>query len=483
MSERASGVLLHPTSLSSPYGIGSLGPEAFQFADWLTAAGQRIWQVLPLGPTGYGESPYALFSAFAGNPLLISPKLVMEQGWLDAADLKESPSFPAGTVDFERLIPWKMKLLRKAFQRFRPCAAYEQFIAQEGAWLDEYARFMALKRAAGGVDWHQWPEQLEPDPDEIAFERFVQYEFFREWRALKAHANGLGVRIMGDVPIYVAGDSADVWAHPELFRFDFVSGVPPDYFSATGQLWGNPVYRWDRMAADGYAWWVDRMRAAFAMFDLVRLDHFRGFEAFWEVPASETTAVNGRWAKGPGSELFHVLRQKLGGLPLVAENLGVITPEVEAIRHEFGFPGMAVLQFAFGNDAQARDFQPHNYVREVVAYTGTHDNDTVMGWWRSTGGDSTRSADDVRQEKSRALAYLGASPDAPMNQVLIRTLMASVADTVIFPVQDLLGLGSESRMNTPSVASGNWRWRMANPLDADRAEWLRSLTELYERAG
>ena len=313
------------------------------------------------------------------------------------------------------------------------------------------------------------------------FHRFVQFEFFREWRALKAHAAAHGIRIMGDLPIYVAGDSADVWAHPELFRFDRVAGVPPDYFSATGQLWGNPTYRWDRMKSGGYRWWIERMRAALRMFDMVRLDHFRGFEAFWEVPAGAPNAIGGRWVKGPGASLFHALKHELGDLPLVAENLGVITPEVEALRQEFGFPGMAILQFAFGRDPQAPDFQPHNYTRDLAAYTGTHDNDTVAGWWRSDGGDSTRTAEEIRAEKERACAYLDLGA-REIHWVMIRTLMASVADTVVFPVQDLLGLGSEARMNTPATLSGNWRWRMApGALTPALARRMSEMVRLYGR--
>jgi len=340
---------------------------------------------------------------------------------------------------------------------------------------------MALKEANGGVEWGAWDPKLEAGPRDIAYHRFLQFEFFRQWHALKRYSAGRGIRMMGDIPIYLATDSADVWAQPELFRFDGVAGVPPDYFSAAGQLWGNPLYRWELLAKDGYRWWIERMRAALELFDLVRMDHFRGFEAFWEVPASETTAIHGQWVKGPGAELFRALETALGRLPLVAENLGVITPEVEAIRKEFGFPGMAVLQFAFGKDPQAPGFRPHNYARNLVAYTGTHDNDTVMGWWHSTGGDSTRTPNDVVVEKARARAYL-ATGGNEMNWVMIRALMASVADTVLFPAQDVLGLGSGARMNTPSVASGNWRWRMkAGALSADLAGRLREMVDLYQR--
>ncbi len=469
--ERASGILLHPTSLPGRHGIGDLGPEAYRFADWLAATGMKIWQVLPLGPVGYGESPYQLFSAFAGNPLLIS----LEGLGCDAAP----PGFAADRVEFERVAPWKMRELRRAFAK----GARQGKAVELGEWLEPFARFMALKTANGGVAWTEWDPNVEADSDEIEFQKFLQVEFMRQWRALKQYCAERGIRMMGDLPIYVATDSADVWAQPELFRFDAVAGVPPDYFSATGQLWGNPIYRWDRMADEGYAWWVERVRASLAMFDMVRMDHFRGFEAYWEVPAGEATAVNGRWVKGPGARLFRALEKALGRMPIVAENLGVITAEVEAIREEFGFPGMAVLQFAFGKDPQAPSFTPHNYPRNLAAYSGTHDNDTVMGWWRSSGGDSTRTAEEVEGEKAKALAYLGAplptgGEEVEMNWMMIRALMASVADTVIFPMQDVLGLGSEARMNTPSVASGNWRWRMT-----ERAEGFSRLKEMAELYG
>jgi 4-alpha-glucanotransferase len=463
--DRAAGILLHPTSLPSRHGIGDLGPEAYRFVDWLAAEGMRIWQVLPLGPVGYGESPYQLFSAFAGNPLQIS---------LENLDFAvDSPEFAEEYVEFERVIPWKMAALRRAWK----AAAHPA--PPEPPWLDTFAHFMALKVANGGVAWTEWDPAIRPNSDEIEFQKFLQLEFTRQWRRLKSYANDRGIRIMGDVPIYVATDSADVWAQPELFRFDVVAGVPPDYFSSTGQLWGNPIYRWDRMEVEGYSWWIDRMRSALELFDFFRMDHFRGFEAYWEVPAGEATAVNGRWVKGPGARLFRALEKAIGRLPIVAENLGVITPEVEAIREEFGFPGMAVLQFAFGKDPQAPTFQPHNYPRNLAAYTGTHDNDTVMGWWHSEGGDSTRTRADIAAEKAKACSYLACGADQ-INTTMIRTLMASVADTVVFPMQDILGLGSEARMNTPSVASGNWRWRMTSQQSRSLPH-LRKMTELYGR--
>jgi len=479
---RSSGVLLHPTSLPGKFGIGELGVDAFRFADWLAQAGQTIWQVLPLGPTGYGESPYQLFSAFAGNPWLLSLDRFVEQGWLHERDLVAAPEFCADAVEFEKVIPWKHQILRRAFAAFRPDAQFAEFCSAQSWWLDDFSRFMALKEANGGVEWSRWdPRIAAPGAHDVEFHRFLQFEFFRQWGELKRYCATLGIRMMGDIPIYVANDSADVWAHPELFRADAVAGVPPDYFSATGQLWGNPLYQWDCLQSDRYDWWVQRMRAALSWFDLVRMDHFRGFEAFWEVPAGEKTAEKGKWVKGPGASLFRALERALGRLPIVAENLGVITPEVEAIREEFQFPGMAVLQFAFGKDPQAPGFRPHNYTRNLVAYTGTHDNDTVMGWWRSTGGDSTRTPQDVEQEKRHAARYL-ATDGKEMNWVMIRAVLASSADTVLFPMQDVVGVGSEGRMNVPSVASGNWRWRVRrDQITAESAARLREMVELFER--
>ncbi len=485
---RTSGILLHPTSLPGRYGIGELGPEAFGFAEWLAAAGQRVWQVLPLGPVGYGESPYQLFSAFAGNPLLVSIDGLKERGWLSDREIGRVPRFDAARVDFERVAPWKTRCLRLAFQNFRQHASpgdreeLESFRRENCAWLDDYSRFMALKEANGGVAWTDWNPEITAAESDTEYHQFVQFEFFRQWTALRRHCAALGIRLMGDLPIYVARDSADVWAHRDLFRLDVVAGVPPDYFSATGQLWGNPIYRWERMSAEGYRWWVERVRAALRRFDAIRMDHFRGFEAYWQVPATADTAIHGEWVKGPGEDLFRALQSELGALPIVAENLGVITPEVEALRHQFGLPGMAILQFAFGKDDQAPEFRPHNYVRDLVAYTGTHDNDTVVGWWRSGGGDSTRTAQDIEEEKARARAYL-ATDGRQIHWVMIRALMSSVADTVLFPLQDVLGLGSEARMNTPSTASGNWRWRCRpGALTPGLAERLRLLTETYERS-
>jgi 4-alpha-glucanotransferase len=426
---------------------------------------------------------------------------MVEQGYLDAALLERAlqgaPVFPEDCVDFERLIPWKLAILQSASPRG---SGFDSFCEANRHWLDDFALFSALKAQHGGLSWTHWetavrdrdPRALAKRRDElaapVAAQKFLQFVFFEQWRELREYARQRGVRIMGDLPIYVAHDSADVWVHRRYFQLDAegnpaaVSGVPPDYFSNTGQLWGNPIYRWDALAEDGYGWWLDRFRATFEMVDMIRLDHFRGFEAYWEVPASEPTAVNGRWVKGPGRELFRAARESLGELPFVAENLGVITPEVEAIRAEFGFPGMAVLQFAFGTDPQAPTFRPHNYPREVVAYTGTHDNDTTVGWWSSKGsGDSTRSNDEIRRERDLARRYLD-TDGTEIQWDFIRAVEASVADTVLIPMQDVLGLGSEARMNQPATSGGNWRWRYRpGVLQPELAGRLRELAGLYDR--
>jgi 4-alpha-glucanotransferase len=503
---RSSGILLHPTSLAGPYGIGDLGPAARRCVDFLAGAGQSLWQVLPLGPTGFGDSPYQSFSSHAGNPLLISPERLTDRGWLDPAALQQAPAFPEDRVDFARVIAWKNDLLESAAREFfRRSSAQDQvrlegFCREHQAWLDDFALFMALKEEHNGAVWTQWNPALrsrepaaldrsrEKLAEAIAIQKFLQYVFFTEWRELREYARARGVRIMGDLPIYVAHDSVDVWTNPHCFELDragnptVVAGVPPDYFSATGQLWGNPIYRWDVLARDGYQWWLERFRAAFDLVDIVRLDHFRGFEAYWEVPASEPTAIHGRWVKGPGAALFRAAREGLGELPLVAENLGVITPEVESLRAEFDFPGMSVLQFAFGTDPQAHTFRPHNYSRDLVAYTGTHDCDTTVGWWTSQGrGESTRTDDDIRQEREYAKQYLN-TDGREIHWVFIRALLASVADTVLIPLQDVLGLGTEARMNQPATIGGNWRWRgREGALTPELAQRLHELTRLYDR--
>jgi 4-alpha-glucanotransferase len=498
---------LHVTSLPGSHGIGDLGPSAYEFADFLSDAGQHLWQVLPLNPTGYGDSPYQCFSAFAGNPLLLSLERLLDLGVLRAADLAEAPRFPEDSVDYGRCSEFKMTALRRAAQSFfsdssaEDEAALNLFCESESAWLDDYALFMACKDAHRGIawtSWHrdirrrdpeamsEWSRKLEP---QIRAYKYWQFEFFRQWKRLKSYCEQKKIRFMGDVPIYVANDSADVWAHRDLFHLDddgratVVSGVPPDYFSATGQLWGNPIYRWNLLAATGYKWWIERFRASFSLFDRVRLDHFRGFEAYWEVPATETTAEHGRWVKGPGEDFLRALQGEFGPLPIVAENLGVITPAVEELRQKFGLPGMAILQFAFGNDPQGPSFRPHNYGRDLVAYTGGHDNDTTVGWWNSSGaGDSIRLPEDVRKEHQFASAYLDLKDDSEINWVMIRAVLASAADTAIVPLQDVLGVGSSARMNLPGTVSGNWKWRYRrDALTGELSARLRSLANLYDR--
>ncbi len=484
---RSAGILLHPTSLPAPHGIGDIGPEAHRFLDTLDEWGLSIWQMLPIGPTGYGNSPYQCFSAFAGNPLLIH----VPGGDAD---------FPVHTADFEQVIPHKRALLRQATAAVVPDDRYRDFVTEQGWWLEDYALFMALKQEHGGVAWTDWDEGAAlRDPaaldgwrtrlaDSVEHYRREQWLFFTQFHALKQASSHRGIRLMGDLPIYVAHDSADVWSHPGLFKLNdqggllVQAGVPPDYFSATGQLWGNPIYDWDAMRAQGYGWWIRRMRAAFELFDLVRVDHFRGFEAYWEVPGADTTAVNGRWTKAPGEELLTAITDALGPLPIVAENLGVITPEVEALRERFGYPGMSILQFAFGTDGQANTFLPHTYPRERVVYTGTHDNDTTLGWWSSAGaGDSTRSEDDVSRERNYAMRYLAAD-GREMHWTLIRAALASVAHTALIPMQDILGLGSEARMNLPGRQSGNWGFRFEwDQCTPDVSHRLRALVDLYQR--
>ena len=501
---RASGVLLHVTSLPSRYGIGDVGAAALAWIDHLHEAGQSWWQVLPLGPTGYGDSPYQSLSSFAGNELLVSPDWLIEDGLLRVSDC-EGAGFSPDAVDYDAVAPFKHRLLETAWTNFHAGArpdlrpAYMQFCQDHAHWLEDYALFRALKSRHGGAHYLDWPVELTRRAPgaltqarrELARQidqvRLAQFLLFRQGARLKQHARARGVRLIGDLPFFVSPDSSDVWANPELFLLDehhrprVVAGVPPDYFSATGQLWGNPIYRWDEMAARGFGWWVDRFRATFEMMDRVRLDHFRGFEAYWEIPAGEKTAVNGKWVKGPGAALFEALHQALGDLPIVAENLGVITPEVEMLREHFGFPGMAILQFAWGSDPQGSTFIPHNYPRKLVVYTGTHDNDTTVGWWTSGVGDSTRSLADVERERDFARRYMN-TDGKEIHWDFIRTLLGSVAELAIVPLQDVLGLGSEARMNTPAEPEGNWSWRARDEdFRNDRNGRLRELAELTGR--
>lgn len=469
--KRRAGLLLHPTSLPGPYGIGTLGKAAYNWIDFLESAGQKLWQVMPLGPTGYGDSPYQSFSAFAGNPYLIDLPTLVEEGLLDEADLANAPEFSNGTVDYGSVIPFKIVVLTRAFEAFeRHQSQYQAdfalFCDKHHYWLDDYALFMALKDAHDGNAWNSWPEAIRlRDPEAISewqvklkrdIHRYKvwQWLFFRQWTEVKSYANDKGIEIIGDIPIFIAYDSADAWANRQLFFFDdagnptVVAGVPPDYFSVTGQRWGNPLYRWKKMQDNGFRWWTERFKATLELVDVVRIDHFRGFEAYWEIPASEPTAIKGRWVKGPGQVFFNAIKTALGDdLPIIAEDLGVITPGVEALRDDNQLPGMKVLQFAFGGDV-ADPYLPHNYEKTCVVYSGTHDNDTTLGWYEKV-------PEEERDFVRRYLAHDGSN----VAWEFVRLANASVADTAIVPLQDVLGLGSEARMNTPGVAAGNWSWR------------------------
>lgn len=504
-SARTSGILLHPTSLPGRFGIGDLGDEAYAFVDFLAASAQTLWQILPLAPTGYGDSPYQALSAFAGNPLLISPAQLVKDGLLTTKELEPLARARADRVHFGRVINYKKNLLTRAFATFNRTAEtprraeFLEFVENHHAWLDDWALFRALKDAHHGAAWNTWEAPLaRRQPTAIATahhtlrepieaEKFAQFLFFRQWLALKAYANQRNIRLIGDMPIFVAYDSADVWTNPQLFKLDdkarprVVAGVPPDYFSATGQLWGNPLYDWQQRRSDLFNWWTARLRAAFQIVDLLRLDHFRGFSASWEVPFGDSTAERGQWVEMPGRELFTELERRLGELPILAEDLGVITPDVEKLRDDFGFPGMRVLQFAFRSDSANPDL-PHNYSRNSVVYTGTHDNDTTVGWFHSQAGTgSTRDAAQIARERDFCLRYLNTRGKA-IHWDFIRAALSSVAAMAIIPLQDVLGLGSQARMNLPASPSGNWSWRCkAGVLTESLAARLQELTTFYNR--
>jgi 4-alpha-glucanotransferase len=494
--ERASGVLLHPTSLPGPHGSGDLGESACHFVDWLVSAGQRLWQILPLGGIGAGNSPYMSSSAFAGNPLLIDLADLRQRGWLQASELAPEPGFSAQRIAFEVVAPWRMQRLAIAATRFAEHASaadralYDVFCERHAGWLDDYALFMALAEHHEQQAWCEWPVPLagrEPSAlaaaaqalaPQIAFWRFVQWCFFRQWHGLRAYANSRGIRIVGDAPIFVAFQSADVWSHQNLFDLEpsgwprVVAGVPPDFFSATGQRWGNPLYRWAAHAQQGYAWWVERVRSTFELVDIVRIDHFRGFAACWEIAATEPTAVNGHWVAGPGEALFEALARALGPVPIIAEDLGIITPDVVSLRKRFDFPGMRVLHFAWGGD-NGNAYLPHNYEPDTVVYPGTHDNDTTVGWWASAS----------EAERHHLRDYL-VTDGRDIHWDLIRAACASVADTAIHPMQDVLGLGSEHRMNAPGLSEGCWQWRFDwSQVHPEHAQRLAALCRLYRRDG
>ncbi len=499
---RASGVLLHPTSLPGPHGIGDLGRGALRFAEFLAEAGQRWWQMLPVGPTTRGHAPYTSPSSFAGNPLLLSIERLAADGLLSRRDLAPPPGLPAGRVRYDAVIRFKEPLLRKAAAAFskRGRPGLDAFVRANASWLPDYALYEAIKASQGGAEWTDWePALRRRDPaalerarkgldGEVHYRLFLQLQFARQWEELKSFCARRGIGLIGDVPIFACHDSADVWTRPELFHLDVrgrptdVAGVPPDYFSRDGQLWGNPLHRWEAHRRRGYDWWIARLRAVFRRFDAVRLDHFIGFHRVWAVPAGEKTARRGRWWPVPGAPFFEAVLRALGPIELIAEDLGIVTPEVKALRDRFGFPGMSVLQFAFGTDPEFSPYRVHNHPRRCVVYTGTHDNDTTVGWFRDRGGPgSTRTREEIRRERAEALRYLGGD-GGEIHWDMIRMALLSPADTAILPAQDLLGLGSEARMNTPGTTKGNWMWRLGDGSPGPRiAARLRMLTETYGR--
>jgi 4-alpha-glucanotransferase len=492
--KRSSGILLHPTSLPGGHGIGDLGRSAYEFVDFLEKCGQKLWQVLPLGPTSFGNSPYMSYSAIAGNSFLISLDNLVERGLLEPDDFGEIPDFPTDTIDYDLTKSYKAKLLKIAYDRFlqNPPVAFTSFCHEQADWLDNYAMFMAILEANHGLSWHKWDtaiakrepkamkEQAEKHAYKINLHKFLQFEFYCQWHELREYANSKGIQIIGDIPVYVAHNSADVWANrqifelnPETFEPSLMAGVPPDYFSETGQLWGNPVYNWKYLQKTDFAWWVKRFKFLLQFVDLVRIDHFRGFEAYWQVEEGETVATNGEWVKAPGAELFTTIRKKLGTLPIIAENLGVITDEVEELRHQFGFPGMQVLMFAWDGNFRENPHLPHNYEKVSLVYTGTHDNDTTVGWWERI--------DDYNQ--SNLYKYLGHQLIEDINWTFIRIALASIADLAIIPLQDVLGLDNSARMNTPGTTEGNWLWRYEKEAiyDEETIRRLYEMTEIYGR--
>ena len=498
---RASGVLLHPTSLPGAYGIGTLGKEAFSFVDFLIRAKQSVWQICPLGPTGFGDSPYQCFSAYAGNPFLIDLDTLVAQGLLKREELAELAALPQDKVDFGALIPLKLKALRIAFGRFHRLLVgtdakdrlevekFERFRRRNRFWLHDYAMFMVIKEECGGVSWDNWPAEYrkretealrkitKEKSDQMLFHEFMQFEFFRQWNALRSYANGNGVQIVGDMPIFIAYDSADAWSRPEVFLLDaegrptHVAGVPPDYFSTTGQLWGNPLYDWDYLERTGFRWWLDVLKNKLAMYDYIRIDHFRGFSAYWKVPYGETTAVNGQWTPAPGKKLFEAVRAELGEPPIIAEDLGVITPDVKELMEFCGFPGMKVLQFAF-DSGEENDHLPHSASPNSLMYTGTHDNTTVLGWYQQA----------PPQDREAARKYLKIRSERDIHWEFIQAAMASVSCIAVFPLQDILGLGDEARFNFPGTLGGNWDWRFGRgQLTGRLAARLADLTVTYGR--
>ncbi|NOZ70222.1 MAG: 4-alpha-glucanotransferase [Deferribacteres bacterium] len=500
MEKRGSGILLHITSLPSPYGIGDLGPDAYRFVDFLAETHQSFWQILPLTRTcpAYGNSPYSSFSALAGNPLLISPRRMAKEGFIQESDIVDHPSFSATRVDYKAVAEYKEKIFTIAYKRIRDRLAdhhdFRRFCNENGHWLDDYSLFISIKQHLKGIEWGKWPEELrdkkeeavrewtEKLSDNILKEKFLQYIFFNQWYALKNYCDSKGIQIFGDIPIYVNYDSSDVWANPAIFRLDeekkpaFVAGVPPDYFSSTGQLWGHPVYNWDVLKETRYAWWINRIEHNLRLFHLFRLDHFRGFVGYWEVHASEKTAINGKWVTAPAEDFFTTLLKHFPDIFIIAEDLGVITPDVKEIMERFGFPGMKVLLFAFGEDLPTNPYAPHNHIKNCVVYTGTHDNNTIKGWFRKETGP---------EDKKRISEYIGRDvTENTIHREIIRLAMMSVADMVIIPMQDILGLGEKYRMNLPASSTGNWEWRLTPEQLSPRViKELKAMTRIYGRGG
>lgn len=495
---RKCGVLLHPTSLPSKYGIGDLGYNAYEFIDFLSSSKQKLWQVLPLNPTGYGESPYQGLSAFAGNPLLICLDKLISIGLLDEQDISNIPTFDEDKIQFSEVKEFKNKLFKRAFTRFKEQEkniAYINFIKENNYWLEDYTFFAALKEYFNSLPWNQWEKPIAAREKEaveyyrkmlkekIEYHIFLQYTFFTQWMALKRYANDKGIRIIGDLPIYVSYDSSDTWARPELFKLDalgnptVVSGVPPDYFSETGQLWGNPIYNWNVMEKDNYQWWKERFKALLKITDIIRIDHFRGFEAYWEVPAEEKTAINGQWVKAPGDKLFSNIQEHLGQLPIIAEDLGVITSEVNELKDKFNFPGMKVLHFTL-QSKEIEQFSPYHFDKNTVVFTGTHDNDTTLGWYKKLLEENSETLEILKK-------YFHFNKNMPEKEVcwrFIEIAYQSPSNTAIIPLQDVLCLGSNARMNYPGTVGGNWSWRFKkDSITKDIEEKLHHLAEFYSR--
>jgi len=486
---RKSGILLHPTSLYGKEGIGTLGDSLYEFINFLSKSKQKLWQIFPLGPTGYGDSPYQCFSAFAGNPYLIDLETLAKEGYLSFEDINIDFGDDVEKINYGLIYERKLPILKKAYINFKEDDDFTKFEKENSYWLEDFAQFSAFKEYFGGISWLEWPKEYKNRDskaletlnskleNEIKYFKFLQYIFFKQWKNVKAYANSKGIEIIGDIPIFVSMDSADAWSNNEIFQFDKdrnpvkVAGVPPDYFSATGQLWGNPLFDWDKLKETGYKWWIDRVKANLSLYDIIRIDHFRGFESYWSINYGEETAINGKWEKGPGMDLFNAIRESLGDLNIIAEDLGTLTDDVVKLKNDTGFPGMRILQFAFSQDPE-NEYLPHNYDNNTVVYTGTHDNDTTNSWFSNLN--------DI--EKQEVREYINVYDDNGIVYGLIRVALSSVADIAIIPMQDYLNLGGFARINTPGLAAGNWQWRLKNDgLSDELAKTISHLTEIYGR--